>query len=130
MTRNRQTYKSFDTGNITVAVGGPTTIYTSEVLDATYRELGLHIDNTDANALDVFTLQVEIAPNAGFEDYIAAWGTENRYVVRATETMEALPASTVGVASVLLPPCNRVRIIGSSVTGTSAVRVYGAYGRI
>lgn len=130
MGRNRLDYKKFDSGLIAVAVSGNTTIITSEILDASYRELGIHVHNTDAEALDALILQVEIHPDASFQDYIADWSTENRYVIRATATLNTLAASSIGVASVLLPPCNRIRIIGSSAVAPSDVQIFGAFGRI
>lgn len=130
MARHRLDYNKFDSGVIEVAVVGDTTIFTSEILDSSYREMGLHLENTDAEVLDKFTLQVEMHPNSGFEDYISDWSTESNYVVRATKTLNTLAASTTGLAHVLLPPCNRIRLVGSSAVAASGVRAYGSFGRI
>jgi hypothetical protein len=133
MARSRQTYKSFESGTVEAAAGSNTTIASVTGLDATYQHLAFQLENEaeGSAALDVFILQVQVHPDADFITYISDWSTENdRYLIRATATLNTLADNTKAFAYVILPPCNAIRFLASGNAATVDVNVVGVFGRI
>lgn len=93
----------------------------------THRIITFEVDNTDANALDQFDVQIKAHANAAWVTYQATWVAGTPVGLRYVSTnLAALGATLTGTAILEVYNVYAIRFRGSSAVGTSLVTIQGA----
>ncbi len=111
---------------IVVAVAGDTTLVTV-ANQWQHRSMIFEVRNTDANALDVFKVQLKAHHDGDWVDYQTTWTAGTPVGLRfASVDLATLAASSNGTAILNIYGAHDIRFLASSAVGTSAVSIEGA----
>ena len=118
-------------GTVSVGTGANTTILTVENTWQ-HRTIIFEVDNTDAEALDAFAVEIQAHQNSAWVSFQSTWVAGTPVGLRFVSTvLNTLPATSTSTAILNIDGCHSFRFVASSAVAASDVSVKGAaYGPV
>ena len=118
---------AFDSGSVTVAAAGSTTLVTVTT-GGGFDRLSLALENEGvAVALDAYEVEVQYGKDGAWADYNTAWAAAGAILLHYSGNLAALAAAGTGGAILNLNGVYAFRIVASAAAGGTTARVWGVY---